>query len=187
MPKAEIRKRLNISDDKFVFAAYGRTGFTKGFEFLVDAIPTVLSELNNCIFILILSVGDVKIWKRIKRKIEGLNPEKVLFFPSMERGKMFNYLNAGDSIIVPSLSEGFGFTTLEACLLNKIVIATNAGSIPEVISGNHILVEPGSSDAIAKACVQAYKGIYLNTGAKKFNWETSINNYIKVYKDVLNL
>jgi glycosyltransferase involved in cell wall biosynthesis len=55
--------------------------------------------------------------------------------------------------------EGFGFTTLEACLLNKIVIASNAGSIPEVISGKHILIEPGSTVAIVKGCIQAYNGV----------------------------
>lgn len=185
--KHEVRKELNIPDDKFVFAAFGRTGLTKGLEYVVDAIPEVLDRIPNAIFILILSFGDKKIWKRITNKIENLDRERILFYSSLERSRMLDYLNSSDAIIIPSLSEGFGFTTLEACMLNKIVIATNVGAIPEVISGKHILIEPASSEAILNGCINSVLGKYNNEPRKEFSWELSVNKYIKVYQEVLHL
>jgi len=185
--KHEVRKELNIPDDKFVFAAFGRTGLTKGLDYVVDAIPEVLDKIPNATFILILSFGDKKIWKRITNKIENLDCERILFYSSLERSRMLDYLNSSDAIIIPSLSEGFGFTTLEACMLNKIVIATNVGAIPEVISGKHILIEPASSEAILNGCINSVSGKYKNEPRKEFNWELSVNKYIKVYQEVLHL
>jgi len=185
--KDEVRKELNIPNDKFVFASYGRTGLTKGLEYVVDAIPEVLDKIPDAIFILILSFGDKKNWKRITNKIKKMDSKRILFYSSLERSQMFNYLNSSDAIIIPSLSEGFGYTTLEACMLNKIVIATNVGAIPEVISGKHILIKPASSEAILNGCIASVSGKYKNVLGKEFNWEESVNKYIKVYQEVLHL
>jgi len=185
--KHEVRKEMNIPDDKFVFASFGRTGLTKGLEYVVDAIPEVLDKIPNAIFILIFSFGDKKIWRRITNKIENLDHGRILFYSSLERSQMLDYLNSSDAIIIPSLSEGFGFTTLEACMLNKIVIATNVGAIPEVISGKHILIEPASIGALLNGCIDTVLGKYNNRPIKEFNWEESVNKYIKVYQEVLHL
>ncbi len=185
--KHQIRKELNIPEDKFVFASFGRTGLTKGLEYVVDAIPEVLDKIPNAIFILILSFGVKKIWRGITNKIENLDRGRILFYSSLERSRMLDYLNSSDAIIIPSLSEGFGYTTLEACMLNKIVIATNVGAISEVISGKHILIEPASSEAILNGCIASVLGKYKNGPIKEFNWEESVNKYIKVYQEVLHL
>lgn len=184
--KSVKRKELGIPDDAFVFTAYGRTGLTKGFEYLVDGIPAVLNKINNSFFILILSAGDKNIWKQVVNKINSYQAERILFLKSLEREKLSDYLEISDCIIIPSLSEGFGFTTLEACSLDKIVIATKAGSIPEVIFGKNILINPGKSDEIINACIMAVNGEYNQTEKKYFNWDLSVNNYINVYKEIIN-
>jgi glycosyltransferase involved in cell wall biosynthesis len=184
--KSEIRKGLNIPDGSFLFAAYGRSGVSKGFESLIEAIPLVLREISNSIFLLILSPGDKKIWRNIIRQLKKINSDRLLFYQSLQRERMLELLNASDSVIIPSLSEGFGFTTLESCMMGKIVIASNAGAIPEVIYGKHILIKPGSVEDIVKACDNAYRGLFNETEKKSFQWESSINNYIKVYEEILN-
>lgn len=184
--KSLIRKELNIGAGKFVFAMYGRTGLTKGFEYVVDALQTLMQKIPEAYFLLILSPGDRNIYRRISRTIKSLNSDRILFYPSLERGKVINYINASDVVIIPSLSEGFGFTTLEACMLKKIVVASSAGSIPEVISGNHILIKPGDKEAIVDGCMMAYEGRYESKEKINFDWNDSVDRYIKIYQDVLN-
>jgi glycosyltransferase involved in cell wall biosynthesis len=49
----------------------------------------------------------------------------------------------------PSLYEGFGFPPLQAMLAQVPVVATRAGSLPEVLGDGALMVEPGDPDALA--------------------------------------
>lgn len=60
--------------------------------------------------------------------------------------------NSANLILVTSKNEAFGRTILEAMLLGKPVIATNAGGVPEIIKDgeNGILYTPGNSSELAE-------------------------------------
>jgi glycosyltransferase involved in cell wall biosynthesis len=51
----------------------------------------------------------------------------------------------------PSLYEGFGFPPLQAMRAQVPVVATRAGSLPEVLGDGALMVEPGDTDALAAA------------------------------------
>ena len=63
---------------------------------------------------------------------------------------------ASDCVVVPSLSEGFGFSAVEACAMGKPVVVSNVASLPEVVSGQYVLVEAKNPKAIAKGVVQVF-------------------------------
>ena len=61
-------------------------------------------------------------------------------------------LYAGARVLVlPSLNEGFGLTALEAMSAGVPVIASNRGSLPEVLGGAGVLVEPDDIETFAAA------------------------------------
>ncbi|HEX6237407.1 MAG TPA: glycosyltransferase family 1 protein [Acidimicrobiales bacterium] len=55
----------------------------------------------------------------------------------------------------PSIYEGFGFPPLEAMTAGAPVVATSAGSLPEVCRNGADLVPPGDTDALAAALDRA--------------------------------
>jgi len=55
--------------------------------------------------------------------------------------------------LLPSLYEGFGLPVLESMLLRTPVIASTAGSLPEIAGDAAMLVDPYDSQAIRKAIV----------------------------------
>jgi glycosyltransferase involved in cell wall biosynthesis len=59
-------------------------------------------------------------------------------------------------VVVPSRHEGFGLPAAEAMACGTPVVASAAGSLPEVVAtgGGGILVEPGSAQALAKGIAQ---------------------------------
>jgi glycosyltransferase involved in cell wall biosynthesis len=54
-------------------------------------------------------------------------------------------------LVLPSLDEGFGLPALEAMSAGVPVIASNRGSLPEVLGGAGTLVEPHDVEALAAA------------------------------------
>jgi glycosyltransferase involved in cell wall biosynthesis len=184
--KEQSRAEVGFEKEDYVFAAYGRTGLTKGFEYLVEAIPSICNSIENAKFLLIFTRGSDKIWRKITASLQSFDRKKVVILNTLERNKLFETLNAADSVIIPSLSEGFGFTTLEACRLGKDIIASDAGAIPEVVQGNNILFKPADSGAIVNACLRAVQGKFDFAEKKHFDWNSGVREYIKVYTKIID-
>ena len=55
------------------------------------------------------------------------------------------------ALVYASRSEGFGYPPLEAMAAGTPVIASNTGSIPEVVGAAALLVEPGDAEGLAAA------------------------------------
>jgi len=79
----------------------------------------------------------------------------------------------------PSLYEGFGFPPLQAMRAGVPVVASRAGSLPEVLGDGALMVEPGDHDALVDAldsCLadEALRAKLIAAGAAwsaRFSWE----------------
>jgi D-inositol-3-phosphate glycosyltransferase len=183
----EVRKQLCFDKENFVFLSFGRTGVTKGFEYFVKAIPEISRQIPKARYVLIFSAYDNRIWSRVQKKVSSFPTHVCKLIPSLSREMLAAYMSAADCVVIPSLSEGFGFCAREACNANKIVVATNAGSLPEVISGEHVFVDAGSVLALVEGCVKAYRGEVMHMPLKEFRWEKAVQLYIELYKKMLAL
>jgi D-inositol-3-phosphate glycosyltransferase len=182
----EIREELGFKEDDFVYLAFGRAGVTKGFEYFVDAIADISRQIPAARFELILSHYDSRLSRRIKDVIAQLPPHVCKLVPPLPRSVLASHVQASDCIVIPSLSEGFGFSALEACNAGKIVVSTDAGSLPEVIFGRHVFVRAGSGHAIAEGCVKAYSEEVGEIPEKLFSWKKSGSEYLQLYEQLLS-
>ena len=181
----EARKGLGFSDGDFVYLTFGRVGISKGFEYFSEAIPKLASLIPHARFVLILSGYDRRIWERV-RKIVAETPEgQCKLLSSLPRAELAKYITAADCFVIPSLSEGFGFSALEASHAGKIVVSTDAGALPEVVFGKHVFVKPGSAQALTDGCVRAYNGDVDITPKKEFKWEKTVESYLGVFAQMM--
>jgi glycosyltransferase involved in cell wall biosynthesis len=137
-------------------------------------------------FLLILSrrpEGGYNDAIRIARGL-NLNGQLTLSDP-VPRDELPSYIAAADCVVVPSLSEGFGFTAAEACAMERPLVASDVASLPEVVSGKYVLVEPRSPAAIADAVEMVYKGEVDSHPKKRFSWDDCVDHYLHVYKEFL--
>ncbi len=92
-------------------------------------------------------------------------------------------------LVQPSLDEGFGMTVLEAMSVGVPVIAADRGSLPEVIGGAGLLVDPEKPADIAHAIGRlldedglaaafAERGI---ARAREFNWNETADRVFDTY------
>lgn len=77
--------------------------------------------------------------------------DKVVFTGAVDPTTMRLLLDHAVFSIYPSLYEGFGLPVIEAMSAGIPVIAANTSSLPEVAGGAALLVDPLSTDEIARA------------------------------------
>jgi glycosyltransferase involved in cell wall biosynthesis len=95
------------------------------------------------------------------------------------------------ALVMPSLDEGFGIPALEAMSAGVPVIASNRGSLPEVIGDAGILLDPtdveGFSSAMERvACDEAWAAELGRAGlerARAFSWASSVTRVRQAYLD----
>ena len=181
-----VRKKLGIMEN-FVYMYYGRAGISKGVEYLIQAVPLISEKIPGSKLLLILAKDPIKGYEYILNLIntQGVKDEIILLEP-VPSDELPKYIMSSDCVVVPSLTEGFGFTAAEACAIGKPIVATDVGSLPEVVSGKYILVEPRNPKAIAEGVEKIYKGEVENKCEKIFSWDECVEKYIEIYKEVLS-
>jgi D-inositol-3-phosphate glycosyltransferase len=174
-----FRPRKARKSRVFTLLAYGRPGVSKGFEYLVDAMPRVKNKVH-----LELILSRDKAYRTRWQRIVAKRGKNISIRPPVAWEKMPEVIAAADCIIVPSLSEGFGYAAAQAVAMNKPVIASNTTSLPEVIGGKHILVPPKDSKALAEAIDRAVEGKYDEKKARKFTIDENVRNYLALYESL---
>lgn len=96
-------------------------------------------------------------------------------------------------LVLPSLDEGFGLPALEAMSAGVPVVASNRGSLPEVVSSGGMLVDPTQVEALATALerVIADDDVAKEWGraglarARAFTWAGSAATLRRAYTDAI--
>lgn len=167
---------------------YGRPGPSKGVEYLVKAVRYVSRAIPQSMLVLILSrdAAYKKRYHSIRRLINELRIENtVLLHNPVPWSELPAYITAVDCVVIPSLSEGFGFSAAESCAMGKTVVATNVGSLPEVVTGKYVLVKPKSPEALAHGIISAYQGKVTKTPLKHFDKDNNVDTYLTLYNALL--
>lgn len=183
--RQEIREKLGVKNDTFLYMYHGRPGMIKGVEYLVRSVPEIKKRIPKSQLLLILAKKPVGKYREIIEIIQKENLDVILVDP-LPQEELPYYIAASDCVVVPSLNEGFGFTCVEACAMRKPIVATNVGSLPEVISGKFVLVKSKSPEALAEGVEKVYQGKYISTELKTFLWKDTINAHIELYRRLLN-
>jgi glycosyltransferase involved in cell wall biosynthesis len=96
-------------------------------------------------------------------------------------------------LVIPSLEEGFGLPALEAMALGIPVVASARGSLPEVLGGAGVLMNPEDVSEMAAAIERALYEPGLAAAmtrrgldrAKTYSWENSVSELIGRYRDAI--
>lgn len=178
------RKELGLNDN-FVYMFFGRPGYTKGLNYLIDAVPELSKRIPHSKFLAIVSNNKSyeKIYRRLRNRINdldsqnnGLNiKDRIKLLDPVPRSSLPSYIKAADCVVVPSITEGFGLQAAEACALDVPVVATGEDtSLREVVSGKCVFVKPEDSLDIAKGVQKVYNKKYEKIPKLYFTIEKNI-------------
>ncbi len=138
-------------------------------------------------------------WRSIPRNIKDIinkyNLYKdILILGYVPEQELVRLYNCADIFIRPSYYEGFGLPVLEAMACGCPVIASNVGSLPEIVGKNGILLNPYDTNAWAYAMYTLVTDRMLRkklsragiNRAKEFSWEKTAKETIKCYEELAN-
>ncbi|MBI5233578.1 MAG: glycosyltransferase family 4 protein [Deltaproteobacteria bacterium] len=183
-----IRALLGIGKGAFLYIFFGRPGYVKGVEFLIRAVPLIKEMVPDSTALLILSKKPERGRRRAESLISDLKLERgkdIIVLDPVSEDELPYYIGSSDCVVVPSISEGFGFTCAEACAMERPVVASNTTSIPEVVSGSFVLVEPAKPSAIAEGVAKVFRKDFVVTDKKIFLWADTVRRHIEVYAELL--
>ncbi len=125
------RKDLWFKETDVIGIFAGRPGWTKWLDFLLDNFQDIQKlNPNFKLLILLLEKNNKNKINNILEKTKNIDWIKILF--EVEHNEVYDYMNISDIWIVPSRSEGFGYTALEFSALWKTSVLSNVGWIPEI-------------------------------------------------------
>ena len=112
---------------KFVLGAIGRLSPEKGHIYLLRALADISNIDYKC-----LIVGDGPSRDELESYARKANLDKRVEFLGFQ-ANVACAMSQMDAVIMPSLNETFGITIVEAFAMKKVVIASDAGGIPELV------------------------------------------------------
>jgi glycosyltransferase involved in cell wall biosynthesis len=124
----------------------------KGHQVLLEAIPKVLEAVPDAVFVL---AGDGPQQQNILKSIREKNLGAHVLLLGLRRD-IPNVLKSIDLFVLPTLEEALGTAFVEAMAMQKPVIGTRVGGVPEVIDDgrNGLLVDPRDPAGLADAIVR---------------------------------
>jgi len=117
--------------------------------------------------------------------------EKIVRTGWVEQPDLAALLSRASLLAFPSLYEGFGFPPLQAMHAGVPVVATRAGSLPEVLGDGALLVEVGDHDGLVEALVSCLgdegerrRLIAAGTAwSARYSWERCGDELEALYRD----
>jgi glycosyltransferase involved in cell wall biosynthesis len=151
-PCCTLHEDYSIPEDAPIVGVVARLEAEKGHRTLVDAWPDVLARVPNA-WLLIIGEGSER--NSLEAEAEALGVSEHIVFTG-RREDVPAVTAALDVAVLPSYREAQGLSVLEAMALNRPVVASDVGGIPEMIEdgATGLLVPPGDCQALAGAIVR---------------------------------
>jgi len=176
-------------DDKIV-TFLGRITMQKGPEYFIEAARMVLSRMPNVRFVM---AGSGDMMERMMRHAASLRITDRFHFTGFLRGNdVFTMLRMSDVYVMPSVSEPFGISPLEAMQSNVPVIISKQSGVAEVLT-HAVKVDFWDIEAMADAIYgilsyPALSRMFIMNGKEevdKLKWEKAAIHVKNIYAEVL--
>jgi glycosyltransferase involved in cell wall biosynthesis len=140
-------------------------------------------------------IGDGPLRADLERFAADLDvADAITFRGRVDRPAVAAALRRSDAFVLPSLWETLSCALLEAMAAGLPAVATRVGGIPEVLtSGEGILVEPGSTDALAEGLLAMAESVakydrrsLRQKAVASFGYDAIAREWADVYASVVD-
>lgn len=188
---SQVQEQKNVLN----FVQIGRLYMKhKGQHILLEAISKLIEKGHKNFKVTFIGDGPDKAELEKKAQILKID-EYVCWMSAKDRKYIYNHLCEYDTLIQPSLSEGFGLTVIEGmCAKIPVVVCDQEGPMEVTEDGKYaMLFKTGNSNDLASKMESIIKGEYdysnledaRNYAKNKFDISNTVHQYLMYYKEML--
>lgn len=188
----KFTERLMIKKgfDEKVVTFLGRITMQKGPEYFIEAAYKVLKVMDNVRFVM---AGSGDMMERMMRRAAALKITDRFHFTGFLRGAdVFQLLDMSDVYIMPSVSEPFGISPLEAMQSNVPVIISKQSGVAEILT-HAVKTDFWDIDAMADSIYgilnyPALANMFIKKGKEeviRLKWDNSARHVRDIYDRVI--
>ncbi|NSW95365.1 MAG: glycosyltransferase family 4 protein [Bacteroidales bacterium] len=185
---AEVVKEKGF--DEKVVTFLGRITLQKGPEYFIEAANKVLKVMPNVRFVM---AGSGDMMERMMRRAAALKITDRFHFTGFLKGlDVYTMLSMSDVYIMPSVSEPFGISPLEAMQSNVPVIISKQSGVSEILT-HAVKVDFWDIDEMADAIYgilnyPALAKMFIKNGREevvRLKWDNSARHVRDIYYRVI--
>lgn len=120
---------VQIPSDKTVFLCPARLDVVKGHHILLEALAELKKIREDW---LCLIVGDGYLREELEQKCQFFELQHLVQFLGFRRD-IPELLNMSDIVVLPSLQDTHPFSIMEAQIMGKAIVCSDAGGLPEMV------------------------------------------------------
>ena len=184
------RYKYSANENNYDIIYAGGALERKGVKYLLGAIPSIKKQFP--VKLHLLSKGyKIEEYKKISKDLDIT--ENVVFHGILEKDKYLELLSKSRLLCLPTLSEGYGWTILDAMCLGVPVVTTYECRCNELFEDGDIglRVKPGDPNALAESILKLFDNFELcqrfsenGLGKReKFNYGKIIPKYVELYEN----
>jgi glycosyltransferase involved in cell wall biosynthesis len=168
----------------------GHCGVYKNVEAVLCAVPLIGKRLARRVEFVKVGGPFTPAQAALIDKLRlGGRVRHLGFVPAAELPAVYR---DADLLLMPSLYEGFGLPVLEAMACGTPIVASDRGSLPEVVGDAGLTVDPTDVDGLADAAVRVLADPLLRADlrrrgierARSFTWERTAAATLDLYRQV---
>jgi glycosyltransferase involved in cell wall biosynthesis len=176
--------------DEKVVTFLGRITMQKGPEYFIEAAYKVLQVMDNVRFVM---AGSGDMMEKMMRRAAALKITDRFHFTGFLKGSdVFTMLDMSDVYIMPSVSEPFGISPLEAMQSNVPVIISKQSGVAEILT-HAVKTDFWDIDAMADAIYgilnyPALSNMFIKNGKEeviRLKWDNSARHVRDIYYRVI--
>ncbi len=168
----------------------GRITMQKGPEYFIEVANAVLKRVDNVRFVM---AGSGDMMEKMIRRAASLNIMDKFHFTGFLKGDdVFHMLRMSDLYVMPSVSEPFGISPLEAMQSSVPVLISHQSGVAEIltyaIKTNFWDIEAMADAIHGIVSYPALSSMFVKHGKEEVDslkWENSARNVKSVYDSVL--
>lgn len=142
--KSNLTQELGLNPQKPIILFVGNLVSQKGLKYLLQAKSIIESPAE------LVMVGDGPLMEELQETVKKNRIENVHFTGA--RRDVNQIMPGSDIFVLPSISEGFPITLLEAFASGLPAVTTDVGGIKELVTPEvGIMVKPGDPKELAEA------------------------------------